>query len=82
MRKLVKTLEQIAKRRRSKKASQLASVDAHLLGRLLKLLQRSVKAGEDLGVFVGPMVPRGDAAGAGGGKTERHACEEEQEGEG
>lgn len=71
MRKLVKTLEQITKRRRSKKASQLATIDAHLLGRLLKLLQRSVKAGEDLSVFVGPMVPRGDAtgAGAGGGKT-------------
>ena len=68
MRKLVKTLEQIAKRRRSKKASQLASVDAHLLGRLLKLLQRSVKAGEDLSVFVGPMVPRGDTAGAGKAK--------------
>lgn len=68
-RKLVKTLEQITKRRRSKKASQLATVDAHLLGRLLKLLQRSVKAGEDLTVFVGPMVPRGDAAGAGGGKA-------------
>lgn len=65
MRKLVKTLEQTAKRRRSRKASQLANVDAHLLGRLLKLLQRSVKAGENLSVFVGPMVPRGDAAGAG-----------------
>ncbi len=69
MRKLVKTLEQITKRRRSKKASQLATIDAHLLGRLLKLLQRSVKAGEDLSVFVGPMVPRGDATGAGGGKA-------------
>ena len=68
MRKLVKTLEQIAKRQRSKKASELASVDAHLLRRLLKILQRSVKAGEDLSVFVGPMVPRGDTAGASAGK--------------
>ena len=66
MRKLVKTLEQIAKRRGSKRANELASVDAHLLRRLLKLMQRSVKAGEDLSVFVGPMVPRGDTAG---GKT-------------
>lgn len=69
MRKLVKMLEQLAKRRRSKKASELANVDAHLLRRLLKLLQRSVKAGEDLSVFVGPMVPRGDVAGASAGKT-------------
>jgi len=69
MRKLVKTLEQIAKRGRSKKASQLASVDAHLLGRLLKLLQRSVKAGEDLSAFVGPMVPRSDVTSTGGGKA-------------
>jgi cohesin loading factor subunit SCC2 len=69
MRKLLKALEQIAKRRRSKKASQLASVDAHLLGRLLRLLQRSVKAGEDLRVFVGPTVPKGDVASAGGGKV-------------
>ena len=69
MRKLIKALEQITKRRRSKKAGQLATIDAHMLGRLLKLLQRSVKAGEDLSVFVGPMVPRGDATGSGGGKA-------------
>ena len=69
MRKLIKALEQITKRRRSKKAGQLATIDAHMLGRLLKLLQRSVKAGEDLNVFVGPMVPRGDVTGSGGGKA-------------
>jgi cohesin loading factor subunit SCC2 len=83
MRKLVKALEQIAKRRLLKRASQLASVDRHLLGRLLKLMQRSVKAGEDLNVFVGPVIPRGDAAGAGvSGKTKGPPAKKSRKGKG